>query len=59
MSFWSTVEVVFKGLVFVLITVVMSLFQQEGQTNTVQTLLSLGADINSTDERNRSGRKYK
>lgn len=27
---------------------------KEGQTGTVQTLLSLGADINSTDERNRS-----
>ncbi|XP_029330083.1 ankyrin repeat domain-containing protein 16 isoform X4 [Mus caroli] len=27
---------------------------KEGQTNTVQTLLSLGADINATDERNRS-----
>ncbi|XP_040611480.1 ankyrin repeat domain-containing protein 16 isoform X4 [Mesocricetus auratus] len=27
---------------------------KEGQTSTVQTLLSLGADINSKDERNRS-----
>nr|XP_034366942.1 ankyrin repeat domain-containing protein 16 isoform X2 [Arvicanthis niloticus] len=27
---------------------------EEGQTSTVQTLLSLGADINSTDERKRS-----
>lgn len=40
----------------VLVTVLTSLFHpQEGHVSTVQTLVSLGANLNAEDDRKRSG----